>query len=178
MPKNLTLVAIAGIVVSTGCVINTNTTDSDSETSDSVTGNTTTDATTTDGTTTESTTDGTATGDTDTTTTNSTTTAPTTTETEPTSTTSTATTDDTTASTTGSGFGKCGWDPNNKYYACDFVGEEPGGVSPIECPETLPAEGDDCDENSPVTGIGCCLPDGSNYYCTDQGKIAIDACGA
>lgn len=177
MLKNLTLVAIAGLVVSTGCVLNTNTTDSDAETDDSVTGDTTTDGNTT-GTTTESTTDGTATGDTETTTTSSTTTAPTTTETEPTSTTSTATTDDTTAGTTGSGFGKCGWDPNNKYYACGFVGEEPGGVSPIECPDTLPAEGDDCGENSPVTGIGCCLPDGSNYYCTDQGKIAIDACGA
>ncbi|WP_434421156.1 hypothetical protein [Nannocystis pusilla] len=174
MLKNLTLVAIAGLLVSTGCVINTNTSDSDSETSGSVTGNTTTDTTTTDGTTTEGTTDGTATDDTDTTTTSSTTT-----ETEPTSTTSTATTDDTTAgTTTGSDFGNCGWDPNNKYYACGFIGEEPGGVSPIECPDTLPAEGDDCDENSPVTGIGCCLPDGSNYYCTDQGKIAIDACGA
>lgn len=175
MLKNLTLVVIAGL---TGCVINTNTTDSDSESSDSVTGNTTTDGTTT-GATTEGTTEGTATGDTDGTTTTTTTT---TTETEPTSTTSTATTDgtttSTTAGTTGSGFGQCGWDPNNKYYACDFVGEEPGGTSPIECPDTLPAEGDDCDETSPVTGIGCCLPDGSNYYCTDQGKIAIDACGA
>ncbi|MCY1011067.1 hypothetical protein OV079_36980 [Nannocystis pusilla] len=175
MLKNLTLVAFAGLVVSTGCIINTNTTDSDTS---SVTSNNTTDATTTDGTTT----DGTATVDTEGSTASPTTTAPTTTETEPTSTTSTATTDDTTAGTTagttGSGFGKCGWDPNNKYYACGFVGEEPDGVSPIECPDALPAEGDDCDESSPITGTGCCLPDGSNYYCTDQGKIAVDACGA
>ncbi|WAS94040.1 hypothetical protein [Nannocystis punicea] len=174
MLKHLALLVVTALAVNTGCVLDTNTTDTDSEASSSATEATTTDTTTTDGTTTS----GTSTTET----TSPTTTAPTTTETSTSSTTDTSSTDDTTAGTTagttGSGFGKCGWDPNNKYYACDLVGEDPSGTNPIECPDTLPAEGDACDGNSPITGVGCCLPDGSNYYCTDQGKIAIDTCGS
>jgi hypothetical protein len=179
MLKQLTHLVVTALAVNTGCVIDTNTTVTDSETSSPATDNTSTGDTATDGTSSDSTS---TSGTESTATTSPTTTAPTTTEASTSSTTDTSTTEDatagTTVGTTGSGFGKCGRDPNNEYYACEFVGADPGGTNPIECPDTLPAEGDDCDGNSPITGVGCCLPDGSNYYCTDQGKIAIDACGS
>lgn len=176
MLKNLTLLAIAGLVFNAGCVINTNTTDTDTAS----TNNQTTDGTSTteSGTDTTDTTDGTATQGTtdDTATTGPTTTSPTTTD-VPTSTTVT-TTDSTTDATTGSQFGNCGWDATNKYYACMNVGEDPDGISPIECPDPLPAEGDPCDDTTPVNNVGCCLPDGTNYYCSAEGMVVLEACGA
>ena len=30
---------------------------------------------------------------------------------------------------------------------------------------------------TPVTGVGCCTPEGVNYYC-GEGAIATDDCGA
>ncbi|MDC0718695.1 hypothetical protein [Nannocystis bainbridge] len=162
-----TLIAAASaLVLVTGCVVDTNKIGSDEESS------TTASSTSTD----TSTTDGSTTSDTEATI-SPTTTTTSTTDPETTSTTELSTTEGTTASTTGSGFGNCGWDANNKYYACGFIDADPDGDHPIECPDTLPTEGDDCDETSPINGVGCCLPDGSNYYCTDQGQIAIDTCG-
>lgn len=174
MIKNLTLLAIAGLFVNTGCVINTGTTETDSDTNNTTTtNNTTSDGTTTD----DTTTDGTATDDTTTDDTTAGTTTPTTTDT-PTSTTSSTTEGTTDDTTTGnSEFGKCGWDPDNKFYACGFIGADPDAISPIACPDELPAEGDPCDEMGMVTGVGCCLPDGSNYYCSMAGMIVIEACG-
>jgi hypothetical protein len=37
--------------------------------------------------------------------------------------------------------------------------------------------GDKCDDTTPVTGVGCCTPEGVNYYC-GEGAIATDDCGA
>ncbi|MBZ5715565.1 hypothetical protein [Nannocystis pusilla] len=185
MLKNLTLIAVTGLFVATGCIINTGTTDSGTDTNITATNNTTDGTSTTDGTDGTSTTDGTD-GETGTSTAAPTTTAPTTTGDAPTSTTSdgtttddtATTTEDTTAGTTGGAFGKCGWDPSNDYYACGFEGVDPDNLNPIECPDPLPAAGDACDASSPVGGIGCCLPDGKNYYCSDQNMIVIDECGA
>lgn len=177
MRKNLTHILVTGLIASTGCIINTNTTDSGSETEGTATDATTDGTSTADDT---STTDGTSTSGTGTDSdTGTSTAAPTATE-SPTSTSDdTSTTDDTTAGTTGgSEFGNCGWDPNNTYYVCGFEGADPGNLNPIECPDTLPNAGDPCDEDSPISGVGCCLPDGKNYYCTDQNVIAIDECGA
>ena len=81
----------------------------------------------------------------------------------------------------GSNYGMCGWSEQG-YYACapDGVpGEaDPMGTFPIDCPDPLPVAGDKCDEMGPVTGQGCCLPDGTNYYCDNNGSVVIEACGA
>jgi hypothetical protein len=177
MLKHLTFLVVAGLVANTGCIITTNTSGSDSasdtskqttETPDTVGTTDTTGGTTdsTDGTTdsTDGTTDSTDTGV-------PTTGVPTTTDA------TTADTDSTT--TTGGGFGQCGWDGRNNYYACGGEGEDPEGIDPIQCPDPLPNAGDPCDEEtSLISGIGCCLPDGTNYYCSQQGIIVIEECGA
>lgn len=91
------------------------------------------------------------------------------------------TTDSTTTTGSGSNYGNCGWNDTEQYYACDIYGGLPGepdpGGTPIDCPDRLPAPGDPCDENSPVNGIGCCLPNGDNYYCSADNTIAVDNCG-
>ncbi|NUP14456.1 MAG: hypothetical protein HOW73_51155 [Polyangiaceae bacterium] len=59
----------------------------------------------------------------------------------------------------------CGWDEANEFYACGFVGEDPQGFYPIDCPPDL-VEGDPCGK---VPGAGCCAPDGTNWYCGTSG---------
>lgn len=80
-----------------------------------------------------------------------------------------------TTNETGGDYGNCGWDDTNNYYACGFQGEDPDGVSSIDCP-ALPQEGDPCTDNSPVNGVGCCTPGGDNYYCA-RGMIYVESCG-
>lgn len=180
MLKHLTFVAVAGLLLGTGCIITTNTTDSDSATE----ANNGTEGTGTEGTTsagTEGTTDG-GTDSATTTATEPTTTVPTTGEPTTTATT-TATTDATTDDTGGSAFGNCGWNDAGKYYACDADGgvpgvEDPMGISPIACPDSLPAMDDKCDETSAVKYEGCCLPDGTLYFCSPENSIEIQMCGA
>ena len=82
-----------------------------------------------------------------------------------------------------SAYGMCGWFADGGYYACAIDGAmagvaDPNGTFPIDCPDPLPVEGDKCDEMGPVTGQGCCLPDGTNYYCDNNGSVVIEACGA
>jgi hypothetical protein len=107
----------------------------------------------------------------------------TTTTTDGTTTNTTRTTDDPSETTGGSGYGQCGWNPNQAYYACASGGGIPGevdpnGVSPIDCPNPPPAAGAMCDENGPVDGIGCCLPNGDNYYCGGNNTVVIENCGS
>ncbi|MBK7824630.1 hypothetical protein [Nannocystis sp.] len=102
---------------------------------------------------------------------------------------SSATTDNTTTATTDnttggvSAYGKCGWNAENKYYACEPDGvaglEDPDGISPIACPDGL-VEGEKCDEEGgPVKGVGCCTPEGTLYYCDSNDSLAIfkEECG-
>lgn len=175
MSKHRTLLAVAGLLLMPGCIITTNDSSSDTNTSPST--NTNTDGDTTTGTTTTpDTTGGTTVGE-DTTTTGGTTIEQPTTTLEPTTSGTTAdTTSDTTSETTGGGlYGNCGWHPA-EYYECEVDGgqpgvEDPGGVSPIACPATLPADGDKCDMDSEVNNVGCCTPEGVLYFC----NIADDA---
>lgn len=176
MLKNFAFITVTGLLAS-ACVIDIGNTISDSATATDSAG------TTTEGTTSTGTTTGTTTSDG--TTTQSTTTQGTTSTTSPTTgpTTTDATTGTTTDATTGgSNYGQCGWHPD-KYYACAGDGGVPGevdpeGVSPIDCPDTLPAEGEKCDETTPVNFAGCCLPDGTNWYCSGDGMVVMAACGA
>lgn len=76
------------------------------------------------------------------------------------------------------GFGLCGWSVRNGYYGCDGTPglEDPEGVAPIACPDELPQEDDPCTNDGPINDIGCCSPNGNNYYCA-EGKIVLDPCG-
>lgn len=171
MLKNLTFLAVAGLLGS-GCIITTGTTDSDSST-ESTTGNTTGNTTTATTEGTGSTTGGTgsATGSSG----------------EPVTTTSPTTGNTTTATEGSSGgssggssmYGMCGWNADLKYYGCDGMAgaSDPDGISPIDCPAELPMVGDKCDETTPVNNVGCCLMDGTNYYCDADGMVQMDACG-
>jgi hypothetical protein len=95
--------------------------------------------------------------------------------TETTLTTQTSETDP--SETGGSDYGNCGWDAGNGYYACGFGGQvDPEGISPIDCPDPLPASGEPCSENGPVDGIGCCTPSGVNYYCGGDMTVTFDEC--
>lgn len=76
-------------------------------------------------------------------------------------------------------WGNCGWDDLGEYYGClDVAGApDPNGTYPIDCPLNLPQVGDACNRNSEVNGIGCCTANGDNYYCDNNGMIAVDNCG-
>ncbi|WAS92608.1 hypothetical protein [Nannocystis punicea] len=78
--------------------------------------------------------------------------------------------------TTGGEYGNCGWDAGNAYYGCGGVGPDPDGVNPIDCPPDV-AVGDPCSPDTPVNGIGCCMPNGDNYYCGNDNMVYMDACG-
>ncbi len=172
MLKNLTFIAAACLFATTGCTLTIGGgTDSDSDTASSTDASAgSTSASTSGG----STSDGSG----------STSESPTTTAATTTAATSSSTTD---ASGTGSSsggmsaYGMCGWSDAG-YYACAPDGVpgavDPNATNPIDCPDPLPAEGDKCDEMGPITGQGCCLPDGSNYYCDNNGQITKEACGA
>ena len=86
-----------------------------------------------------------------------------------------STTGETTGETTGGGlYGKCGWDDANNYYACEVdggVGSLEGDL-PIACDPGL-EEGTKCTENGPVTGAGCCTPEGALYYCDSDGAMTV-----
>lgn len=169
MLKNLTFLAITGMLAG-GCIITTGGTDSDS-TSSNTSSNTSTAGTTTDNTTSGSTSGGTgsATGSSG---------EPVTT-TSPTSGTSEPATSSSGSSGGGSEYGNCGWNAAMKYYGCDGDPgvSDPDGISPIDCPDPLPAMGDKCDDTTPVNNVGCCLPDGTNYYCDADGMVQLDMCG-
>lgn len=172
MLKNFAFITVTGLLAS-ACVIDIGDTlsASASDTNESSGSTGTSGSTSTTESSTTSTTEGTS----------STTTSPTTTE--PT-TSESGTTGTTTDGTTGGGgdFGNCGWNAEAKYYACPADGgvpsmSDPDNISPIACPDVLPAEGEKCDEESSVTGVGCCTPQGVNYYCA-EGAISIEDCGA
>lgn len=185
MLKQLTLSVLAAALLP-ACILTpgeTTTSESNSNT-ESATGTTGTTSSATDvgtGTTstTGSATDG-GTGTTDVPTTDAPTTDATTSTTE-------ATTSTATDSTTGSSaYGQCGWVADQNYYACAPDGtpgaEDPAAIDLIPCAANL-AEGDKCDDdNGPVTSIGCCTPEGDNWYCdviTDPENPVIikEACG-
>lgn len=173
MLKNLSFITVA-CLLATGCVIDLGNTTSASETD---TSQGTSGTGTTGGTTAAETTGGTTTAGTTTAGTGTTAQMPTTDG--PTTTTGGTTTEGTT--TMGSAYGKCGWNADEKFYACDQFGGVPGEIdpaSPIDCPAELPTVGDKCDETTPVNNVGCCLPNGQNWYCTAEGMIAMDECGA
>jgi hypothetical protein len=86
--------------------------------------------------------------------------------------------------TTGDGDGdgdpqtSCGWfeDPTFPGYYCGGSGEDPEGITPIDCPPGL-VDGAACGE---VTGVGCCDANGDNWYCGDDGagntSLVTEAC--
>ncbi|MDC0717431.1 hypothetical protein [Nannocystis bainbridge] len=78
--------------------------------------------------------------------------------------------------TTGGAYGNCGWDASFEYYGCGGAGEDPGGVNPIDCPPDA-AEGDPCSPDTAVNGIGCCMPNGDNYYCSAENVVVVESCG-
>ncbi|MDC0670577.1 hypothetical protein [Nannocystis radixulma] len=78
--------------------------------------------------------------------------------------------------TTGTPYGNCGWDGANAFYACGFMGEDPGGTNPIDCPPDV-MEGAPCDETTAVNGIGCCTLNGDNYYCSAENTVFLASCG-
>lgn len=80
-----------------------------------------------------------------------------------------------TTNETGGDYGNCGWYAVGKYYACGFQGPDPDGISPIDCPGA-PQEGDACTDDGPINGVGCCMPNGDNYYCA-RGSIIRESCG-
>lgn len=83
----------------------------------------------------------------------------------------------TTGDTGGGDHGNCGWDAANKWYGCTGVPglEDPDGISPIDCPGD-PQVGDACSEDGPISGVGCCLANGDNYYCA-RGTVQLESCG-
>ncbi|MFZ6181648.1 hypothetical protein ACOXH8_23130 [Nannocystis pusilla] len=86
---------------------------------------------------------------------------------------------DTEPETTGGDYGNCGWDAANMWYGCGGAGPDPDGVNPIDCSPDV-AEGEPCNRDMPVGGIGCCMPNGDNYYCADEGgttTIVKESCG-
>lgn len=175
MMKHLTLLAAACLLTTTGCVISLGGgTDSDSDSDSNSAGSTSNGggSTSSDGSTGGTSSASASTTDAPTTD------APTTTA----ATTTAASTTDATSGSTGGGseYGNCGWFVDGGYYACAPEGApgeaDPDGTFPIDCPDTLPVEGDKCDENGPVTGQGCCLPDGTNYFCDNNGAVAIVVC--
>ena len=91
-----------------------------------------------------------------------------------------STTGETTGETTGGGlYGKCGWDDANNYYACEVDGGVGSleGDSPIACAPGL-EEGTKCTEDGPVTGAGCCTPEGVLYFCDSNGMTVFkQECG-
>lgn len=177
MLKNFAFLTVTGLLAS-ACVIDIGDTLSATDTINGTTTEGTSTGTTTG--TTSTTSDGTTTLTSSTTQgTSSTTTSPTT---GPTTTDATTGTSTEGTTTSGGNYGMCGWHPD-KYYACAADGGVPGtvdpdGVSPIDCPDTLPAEGDKCDDTTPVNFVGCCLPDGTNWYCSGDGMVVMSACGA
>lgn len=183
MSKYLTLALFAGALLP-GCIIDTNTTDSNS---DSDSNNGTTD-TTPEGTTTGTSTDpsvGTST-DTTGTSTDDPTTEPTPTSTDPGTTTDPGTSTDPDTDTGGPLYGMCGWNDDENYYDCAPTGtpglEDPEMIDLIACPDLT--EGDKCTAaDGPVTSIGCCAPNGDLFYCEiaegeAEGTVVLVACGA
>lgn len=83
-----------------------------------------------------------------------------------------STTDPSTTLPDTGGFGNCGWNATGGYYACNFSGVDPNGFDPIECPY-FPSAGDPC---GTITDIGCCAPNGDNYWCNNS-QIVIEPCG-
>ena len=185
MSKNLTPLSLAAVfALSTGCVIVSGGTASDSESSATeATASTSTSGTGTDGTSgtgTGTATEGTGTGTATEsgsesitgTGTDSTTVSETTTETDSgTGTDSTGSGTDTDTDGTGTdtdGALPCGWNPRENYYACELGGGEPGAedpmmLAPYACPDRLEA-GADCGS---VDNLGCCDDDGNLWYCAD-----------
>ena len=81
-------------------------------------------------------------------------------------------------------FGQCGWYERGGYYDCAANGAIPGqpdpaGITPILCPDGL-VEGAACTDDGPVSNVGCCTPDGKNYFCDTQDSMTIFVldCGA
>jgi hypothetical protein len=74
--------------------------------------------------------------------------------------------------TTGDGDGdgdplNCGWNAGGMPagYYCGFMGDDPQGLTPIDCPPGL-VDGSAC---GVITGAGCCDVNGDNWYCADDG---------
>jgi hypothetical protein len=55
--------------------------------------------------------------------------------------------------------------------------EDPDGLDPIAC-DGLPVADADCGMGEPVSDLGCCTPEGVLYFCTEEGKVFEQDCGA
>jgi hypothetical protein len=163
--KNLSLLSIATLLLSSGCVLSI-TDDLATDTTVDTTADDDVDDDATDDATEEATDDATEdTGDGDTTD-----------DAEDDVDTTDETTADTTADdTTDTGpAGMCGWNADGPYYDCGFEGADPGGTFPLECPDGL-TEGAPC-ADSGLTGEGCCDANGDNWYCAEGEVVFFNAC--
>jgi len=79
---------------------------------------------------------------------------------------------DTSGTDTGTG-GMCGWLERSSFYDCGGDGADPSNEFPLECPAFTP--GDECDENSEISGIGCCTAT-SAAFCGRDGTIQEPPC--
>ena len=85
--------------------------------------------------------------------------------------------------TDGGLYGNCGWNVVG-FYACADMGGVPGAedpmmTDPIACPPNV-MEGAACNDMGMggVGSVGCCTPEGVNYFCDIQGdkKVFKDDC--
>jgi len=83
--------------------------------------------------------------------------------------------------TTGGGlYGNCGW-VDEGYYACGANGgvEDPEMKDMIACPDGVEESAKCTEEMGPVKAVGCCTPEGVNYYCDidESMMIFVEDCG-
>jgi hypothetical protein len=84
-----------------------------------------------------------------------------------------------TTDTGGSGYGQCGWNAGQTYYACPDDGGVPGLADPkdnypIDCRDQELVAGAACGAVGPA---GCCTPEGNLYYCAES-ILVEQQCGA
>jgi hypothetical protein len=73
-------------------------------------------------------------------------------------------------------WGKCGWDPDNEWYWCGFMGEDPSGTFPIDCGDLPLVDGSPCPRG--LTFEGCCDTFGNTWYCNGEtDKTVRKPCG-
>lgn len=68
-------------------------------------------------------------------------------------------------------WGNCGWDPENEWYWCGFMGEDPSGTFPIDCGGLPLVDGSPCPRG--LTFEGCCDTFGNTWYCDGETDMAV-----
>ena len=84
-----------------------------------------------------------------------------------------------TGESTGGGYGMCGWNATQNYYACPNDNGVPGLADPknnyaIDCPAQELGANLPCGDIGPA---GCCTPEGTLYYCGEN-VLVEQQCGA